>query len=116
MKNLKPLYLLLAVLLACTVGSCKKDKDDTTSTFVYTTSTSSTLVSTFNLNNTNITSINVSRVFFTIDPERGMIYNADSLPMGTDISKMKAEITFRSPVKSAVFHVMDNNKESSDYE
>lgn len=116
MKNLKPLYLLLAVLLACTVGSCKKDKDDTTSTFVYTTSTSSTLVSTFKLNNTNITSINVSKVFFTIDPERSMIYNADSLPMGTDISKMKAEITFRSPVKSAVFHVMDNNKESTDYE
>ena len=116
MKNLKPLYLMLAVLLACTVGSCKKDKDDTTSTFVYTTSRSSTLISSFTLNNTNIKSVNVSKVFFTIDPERGMIYNADSLPKGTDISKLKVELKFRSAVRSAVFYVVEQDMSITDHE
>lgn len=116
MKKSKALYLLLAVLLVSTVGSCKKDKDDTTTTYVYTTSTSSTLVLTFALENNSEVLTNLNKVFFTIDPERNLIYNADSLPVGTDISSLKTTMTFRSGVKSAVFHVQDENKVTTDHE
>ncbi len=44
---------------------------------------------------------NLDSVFFSIDLEHGVIYNADSLPLGTKIDKLVANITYSSAVTSA---------------
>lgn len=40
-------------------------------------------------------------VFFSLDLDNGLIYNADSLPVGTDVSKLIAVITYPSTITGA---------------
>lgn len=115
MKSKKIIYLLLAITMAASTA-CNKDKDSDDPIYVYTTSSSSTLVSSFSLQaNTDVMN-SLDSVFFTIDPERNMIYNADSLPVGTNISALKVKMTFNSSIGSAIFHIYDANHTKTDYE
>lgn len=118
MKDNRTIYaVLLALLLASSFVSCSKKDKDSDNTFVYaTTSTSSALVSNFSLKANAEVMANLDSVFFTIDPERGVIYNADSLPVGTNISALKVTVGFRSPVSKAVFTVLDSDKATTTYE
>ena len=75
--------------LAMSLMSCNK-KDDTPTTSndydVYT--TTSTLVSAFSLKANTKIMAHLDSVKFTIDQDRGVIYNADSLPRGTRINAL----------------------------
>lgn len=77
-----PLYLMVFLLLATTVASCNKKDEPTTSTesnyssYSY----STTLVSAFSLKANTKIAVGLDSVTFAIDQERGLIYNADSLP------------------------------------
>lgn len=102
-----PLYLLIFMLLATTVASCnKKDEPGTTTDTEYSSySYTSTLVSSFSLQaNTKILS-GLDSVTFAIDQERGMIYNADSLPYGTRVNALCVKVSCASTVKSEQFIV-----------
>ena len=48
----------------------------------------------FHLNSQNSVLANLDSVFFSIDLDHGVIYNADSLPKGTDVSHLLATINF----------------------
>lgn len=48
---------------------------------------------------------NLDSVFFSIDLEHGVIFNADSLPKGTKITKLVPKITYPSTVKSAIIEM-----------
>lgn len=116
MSNIKTLYaLLLAGVLASGLMSCNKKDGDSNDSYVYTTSTSSALVREFELQANAEVMAGLDSVFFTIDPERGLIYNADSLPVGTDVSALKVTVSFRSPVSKAVFSVLDEHNVSTEY-
>lgn len=104
MKKRLSLYVMLCLLLAATVTSCNKDNKDTDEG-ISVTSTSTTLVSAFSLGKNNRLVHNLDSVHFTIDQERNLIYNADSLPKGTDVTHTLVLITFPSRVKEAEFHV-----------
>ena len=105
------------MLLALTLGvSCNKKSSDDDTLYVYTTSTSSTLVQSFKLQANSDVMAHLDSVYFTIDPERGLIYNADSLPKGTDVSKLKVTVGFRSSISKAVFSVMDSTRQATEYE
>ena len=102
-----PLYLMFILLLSVTVASCnKKDEpkstiDDNYSVYSY----SSTLVSAFSLKaNTKIAS-GLDSVTFAIDQERGLIYNADSLPYGTRVTALCVNVTSASTVAERLFIV-----------
>ena len=99
-----PLYVMLSLLLAATVISCNKDTKETDEEY-YTTSTSTTLVSAFSLGKNNDILYNLDSVYFTINQEQNLIYNADSLPKGTDVTHMLVSIAFPNAVKQAEFHV-----------
>lgn len=86
--------------------SCNKDNDKDDS-FTYSTSEQTTLVKAFGLQNDANVLTDLDSVHFTIDYDRGLIYNADSLPMGTDISALKVIVEFLNSVSSAVFHISD---------
>ena len=104
-KLLYLIYLSVALLVAV---SCNNSTQDT-ATVYYTVSTSSTLVSSFSLGGDS--------TYFTIDQDRRLIYNADSLPVGTDVSHMAVSMKFASTVTRAKFHVTNGKwmKDSTFY-
>lgn len=108
MINKSLLYSLLAMAVALssmfTFGSCKKDKDDD-DVYSYSTSTQTTLIQNFALQADAEVLANLDSVHFTIDYNNGLIYNADSLPVGTNITGLKVTVEFMNTVSSAIFTI-----------
>ena len=108
MINKTPLYLLLAMAMllssVTSLTSCKKDKEDD-EVYSYSTSTHTTLIKGFALQADADVLANLDSVYFTIDYDNGLIYNADSLPVGTSITGLKVTVEFLNTVSSAVFHI-----------
>lgn len=87
------LYTFLFLLLSTIGVSCNEDEEETDSS-VATYTQSSTAITEFNLiENSNILA-NLDSVFFTIDLVQARIYNADSLPKGTDVSRMLVQMSY----------------------
>ena len=92
--------------------SCNKDDDKDDDTFTYSTSKQTTLIKAFGLQADNAVLANLDSVHFTIDYDNGLIYNADSLPVGTDISKLKVTVQFLNTVNSAVFKITGASRQA----
>ncbi len=93
--------LLLPALLTVLgmASSCNSKSDPDEEQIAVTIST--TAVKDFSLKaNANILA-NLDSVFFSIDLNRGVIFNADSLPKGTDITRMVPVITFTTTMSKA---------------
>lgn len=56
---------------------------------------------------------NLDSVFFSIDLDKGVIFNADSLPKGTKISRLIPVITFQSSMTEAKI-IMEGGSEKND--
>lgn len=101
-------YLVLAMLATFVslpaLVSCNKDKDDD-DTYSYSSSTQTTLIKAFGLQADDDVLASLDSVHFTVDYDRGLIYNADSLPVGTDISALKVTVEFMNTVSSAIFTI-----------
>jgi len=109
-----PLYLLLTLALmtcASALTSCNDDGDDDDIT-TYSESEMTTLITAFGLDDDDDVMENLDSVFFTVDYDRGEIYNADSLPVGTNVTKLVAVVDFLNTVKSAVFTVTGGKVQS----
>ena len=104
MRTKKYIFLLIA-LFAVATSSCKKDKDDSDSTIIYSTSTTNALVSSFNLQANAKVLANLDSVHFTVDALRGQIYNVDSLPVGTNVSRLLTRLTFKSAVGTVKYYL-----------
>ena len=106
-----PLYLVLAMAvmlsLMSVLVSCNKDNDDDDSTYSYSESQQTTLITGFALQADADVLASLDSVHFTVDYDNGLIYNADSLPVGTDITKLKVTVNFLNTVSSAVFNITD---------
>lgn len=106
MKKQNIIYALLAFVLGTMAVSCNnKNDNDEDSVQYYGVSNSSTMVSRFVLGSNDKVLTNLDSVFFTIDQDRKLIYNADSLPVGTDVRKLTVTLTFPYSVRSAQFRV-----------
>lgn len=80
-------YILLFFAIICILPSCEKDDEDKNVL------SDSVRISAFSFVADTAVLDNLENVFFTIDLDKGLIYNADSLPVGTDISKLKIKIS-----------------------
>lgn len=85
-------YISIAVALSAGLTACN---DNSGSGYVtedtgYTSETmySSTAITSFNIKSNNKILENLDSIYFTIDLEQGRIFNADSLPYGTNITKL----------------------------
>ena len=96
------MVMLLSSLPSLT--SCNKDNDKDEE-FSYSTSTQTTLVTGFSLQADADVLASLDSVHFTVDYDNGLIYNPDSLPVGTDISGLKVTVNFLNTVSSAVFNI-----------
>ena len=108
MKKYFTIYLVLASVLVMSFDSCnKKDNDKDSEVIdqynVY--SSASTLVSDFSLNDNSQILENLSEVNFTIDQDRCLIYNVDSLPKGTKVNQLTVNLVCASSVSSRQFIV-----------
>ncbi|MDE5869319.1 MAG: hypothetical protein K2H18_03720, partial [Muribaculaceae bacterium] len=92
---------LLTCVAALGIASCNKKEDepkDETETIVY---LPNVAVTSFKLKSDRNVMRGLDSVFFSIDLENGVIYNADSLPKGTPINKLVPVISYSSSIKSA---------------
>lgn len=92
--------LRLALAIIPTIAILTACNSDSPSTATYD-PVASVAVKSFKLNaNANILS-NLDSVYFSIDLDRGVIFNADSLPLGTDITRLVPVISYASSVETA---------------
>lgn len=115
MRKFNPIYAF-AAMVAMTFGfAACNDNDDNEEEFVDNSGLYSVVVNAFHLNANDSILANLDSVFFSIDLNRAMIYNADSLPLGTRVDSLivsmsmsgvsKAEITM--PTKTGIDTVVD---------
>ena len=96
-----PLYILLSVLVTSLFMSCEDNGyEDSYENAL----SASTAITSFSLLANDDVMENLDSVFFTIDLKNAEIYNADSLPMGTDVSKLCVSMTYAT-ASSAKFYV-----------
>lgn len=85
----KKLALYITIALSTTgIISCNSDSDDTQEV----TSTTSAIVTSFSLAENDDILENLDSVYFSIDLDNALIYNADSLPYGTKINRLVVKI------------------------
>ena len=94
---IRKLTISLAVVFATIVFvACNSDEPENTGTVNY-----SAGVKSFNLSEDDSVAANLDSVFFTIDQKRGLIYNADSLPYGTNVTRLVPVISTMTAVSLA---------------
>ena len=97
--NLKNSLLGSLVLSACfslligTLSSCNKKTETEEEIYM---PASSVSVTNFSLKSKSGSKVKLDSVFFSIDLNKGVIFNADSLPKGTDITKLVPVISYVS--------------------
>ncbi len=97
-------FIPIALIVAMTVifsglSSCKSDPGEVIDPYYSPVNVS---VTSFSLTEDDKVMENLDSVFFSIDLERGVIFNADSLPAGTKINKLVPDIQYSSNVSIAV--------------
>lgn len=102
--NLKRLFSRSLPISAClllmggALCSCnEKTENATESTYM---PSSTAAVTGFKLKAMSKVAANLDSVFFSIDLNKGVIFNADSLPVGTNIEKLIPNITYTSSAKA----------------
>ena len=99
MKKQKIYFFLCIAALFLSGISCNSTEDDVIS---YTVS-ESVRVSGFSLAANDSVLAHLDTIFFTIDLNKGQIYNADSLPVGTDVSSLIANISFDNVAQAKIY-------------
>lgn len=96
--------LLATLVMGMLATSCNKKDDEPTTDETYI-STASVAVTAFSLTADARVMKNLDSVFFSIDIDHGVIFNADSLPKGTNITKLIPKISYPTSVKSATIEM-----------
>lgn len=92
MNFLKNNIAFALITMLVIISSCKNLDDEG---LYY--SKQNTMVCSFSLQRDTSVLSNLDSIFFTIDLEKSLIYNADSLPKGTDISGIAVKAVFMNP-------------------
>ncbi|MCM1491109.1 MAG: DUF6242 domain-containing protein [Muribaculum sp.] len=107
-----PLLVCLLTLTGFSSSCNKKTESSTEDTYM---PSSTAAVTSFKIKAKD-TSLKLDSVFFSIDLNRGVIFNADSLPVGTDITKLVPTITYTSSASAVTLTVNSDGKDvESDY-
>ncbi len=99
---------LLTVLTVIGFTACNSDSDDDTLNIAVSTSTS-VAVSSFTISPNSKVLHNLDSVYFSIDLNNALIFNADSLPVGTDVRKLVVNISTSGSSSIAELHFKNLN-------
>lgn len=104
-------YLQLMAVAVTSVISCNSKSTDDEGEMAIT--SANTAVTKFYLKANNKVLTNLDSVFFSIDLTTGVIFNADSLPKGTDVSRIVPSITFSNAMsKVQLKFLLDNERDT----
>lgn len=102
--KLKTRYIVMWFALATGIlAACNSETSSYETTDTYT--TTSTLIEDFSLKANTAIAKSLDSIHFTIDQDRALIYNADSLPVGTDVTRLCIDLSIESSVRSVQIHV-----------
>lgn len=93
MKKPTSRFIIPALTLAAGIATSCGTSDSQMQEYAGNLLNSSTMITNFNLKDNAKVLDNLSNVFFTIDQTGAEIFNADSLPWGTDVRKIVTNIT-----------------------
>ena len=102
MKKIIPIYAALTVLALFMSMSCNDATEGDDEPIVL---SSNTLVSAFSLTENDSVIADLDSLHFTIDVDNRLIYNADSLPKGTKINRLVANISFYSTSSTGTIRI-----------
>lgn len=105
-----PIYLLIAAASGCIV-SCNSDDDSPV--VEENADYSNLIVSRFNLQKDDSVLAYLDSVFFSIDLDKARIFNADSLPKGTDISRLRVNMSLPSVSEAELTWRTEEGKDST---
>ena len=104
------IFLQLLGLLTVSAISCNSKSDEDETEIVVTPSI--VAVKNFYLQRNDSVMEKLDSVFFSIDLKTGVIFNADSLPKGTDVSRLIPSITFANTMSKAELTFVKDFKET----
>lgn len=81
------------IMLMGSLSSCNKKTETEEDVYM---PASSVAVTNFSLKSKSGSKVKVDSVFFSIDLNKGVIFNADSLPVGTDVTRLVPVISYTS--------------------
>jgi len=99
---MRRLMLFMLPLLAFAACNSDDDKDDADTLYAPPTDVA---VNAFSLHSDANVLRGLDSVYFSIDLKKAVIYNADSLPKGTNITKLVPNITFSQYITSAIIEM-----------
>lgn len=99
-------------IMAAGAVSCNEKSEETPDENLY---TESVAVNAFSLQANAKVLSRLDSVFFSIDLEHGVIFNADSLPMGTNVRALVATISYPSTVNSATIEMEGGNHRTGSF-
>ncbi len=105
-----PIYILAALLGGGVMASCNSESDPVTmEEFEY----NNLMVSSFSLKKNDSIISNLDSVFFSIDLNNALIYNADSLPKGTRIDRLQVSMTLPTVQEANLVYRTSEGKDST---
>lgn len=101
MKRIFPIYLLAALVSGMMFSSCD-DKDDDVMDGADDSMDYAVMVTSFKLVKNDSVLANLDSVFFSIDLDKAVVFNADSLPRGTKVNRLPVEMTLYNVKKAEI--------------
>lgn len=94
-------FIISGLLIGGLLTACnKKTDDDEDETSLADVGSASTIVTGFSLKSNHKLLVGLDSVFFSIDQVTAQIFNADSLPNGTDVRKLQVSVSAPTAAKS----------------
>lgn len=112
MSSIKLKQILFLIILSATLSvavSCNSKTEDDETEIVVTPAI--VAVKNFSLKANDSVMAHLDSVFFSIDLNTGVIFNADSLPKGIDVTRLVPSITFANTMSKAQLKFLKDNKE-----
>lgn len=107
----KILHFLFLAIVCVAVFSCNKKTEEEETEIAVTPAL--VAVKNFHIQKNDSVMEKLDTVFFSIDLKSGVIFNADSLPKGTDVTKLVPSITFANTMTKADLVFFKDNETSA---
>lgn len=105
-KLKKPFFILCLFSILLGIGACNAKHEEDSDIVV---TSSIVAVKNFYIQKNDSIIANLDSVFFSIDLDRGVIFNADSLPKGTKVNRLIPSITFSNTMTKVELEFRKDN-------
>lgn len=114
MKKYFSIYVLMSLVAAMSAfTACNSDDDNTAFNSIDTSDQSACMIKSFSLDANDAILANLDTVFFSIDLNSGIVFNADSLPLGTRIDSLGVTMTTSSVSKAEIIMPGSNGQDTT---